>query len=207
MLRAHVQRLHNTKFIFSGSERHLLDMMFNSSEKPFYLSSRSMDVGPIPETSYAEFASRMFRQAGKKLEEGGAETIYRMFDGFTFYLQEVMNEAFSQTEKGETCTQEQLEAVVHHLVDSNTERCKDVLGQLTWIQRRLLIAVALDGIVPDLFAEDFVFRNGLRTASSVQSAARSLRQKNLLTRSAAGYYLPDRYLSLWIRRNYATIEI
>lgn len=207
MLRAHVQRLQNTKFIFSGSERHLLDMMFNSSDKPFYLSSRSMDVGPIPETSYAEFAGRMFRQAGKKLEEGGAETIYKMFDGFTFYLQEVMNEAFSRTEKGETCTREQLEDVVRHLVDSNTERCKDVLGQLTWIQRRLLIAVALYDFVPDLFAEDFVFRNGLRTASSVQSAARSLRQKNLLSRSAAGYYLPDRYLSLWIRRNYASIEI
>ena len=132
--------------------------IFNSSEKPFYLSSRSMDVGPIPETSYVDFACRLFRQAGKKVQESGVETIYRLFDGFTFYLQEVMNEAFSRTEQGEVCTQEQLEAVVRHLVDSNTERCKDVLGQLTWVQRRLLIAIALGGTVSDLFAEDFVCR-------------------------------------------------
>ena len=48
LLRTKIQQCHNTLFVFAGSERHVMNNMFNSSSKPFYQSAISMGLAPIP---------------------------------------------------------------------------------------------------------------------------------------------------------------
>ena len=54
-LRSHIQKLTNTQFIFSGSERHLLEEMFLDSARPFYNSADIQSLDVIEEEKYAEF--------------------------------------------------------------------------------------------------------------------------------------------------------
>ena len=68
-------------FIFSGSKRHLMSNMFNSSSKPFYQSAISIGLKPIPIHIYVEFANRLFEQRGKLIDKSVIEEVYRMFDG------------------------------------------------------------------------------------------------------------------------------
>ena len=44
LLRSYIQKMNNTKFIFSGSEKHILASMFNEDRKPFYKSALPMEL-------------------------------------------------------------------------------------------------------------------------------------------------------------------
>lgn len=54
LLRSHIQHLGNVNFIFVGSERHLISEMFLSSAKPFYNSTRQMELYPIAKERKAD---------------------------------------------------------------------------------------------------------------------------------------------------------
>ena len=56
MLRSHIQFLQNIHFIFSGSKQHLMSEMFVSPQRPFYQSTDIMNLLPLKENAYYEFA-------------------------------------------------------------------------------------------------------------------------------------------------------
>lgn len=87
LLRTKIQQCKQTMFIFSGSKRHLMSNMFNSSSKPFYQSAISIGLEPIPIHIYVEFANRLFEQRGKLIDKSVIEEVYRMFDGYTWFVQ------------------------------------------------------------------------------------------------------------------------
>lgn len=61
LLRTHIQRCNNAKFIFSGSKRHLMTEIFMSPSRPFYQSAMIIGLNPIPQDKYASFASNFFK--------------------------------------------------------------------------------------------------------------------------------------------------
>ena len=109
LLRTKIQQCKQTMFIFSGSKRHLMSNMFNSSSKPFYQSAISIGLEPIPIHIYVEFANRLFEQRGKLIDKSVIEEVYRMFDGYTWFVQMIMNELFALTEEGERCSMDKIE--------------------------------------------------------------------------------------------------
>lgn len=76
LLRTKIQRCKQTWFVFSGSKRHLMSNMFNSSSKPFYQSAISMGLEPIPAEIYVEFACKLFEERGKRVEISVVESVY-----------------------------------------------------------------------------------------------------------------------------------
>lgn len=49
MLRSIIQGLNQSRFIFSGSHRHMLADMFGARDRPFYMGTQFLQLGPIPE--------------------------------------------------------------------------------------------------------------------------------------------------------------
>lgn len=82
-LRSKIQKCKNTSFIFSGSKRHTMSMMFNSPQKPFYQSSISMSLTPIPEETYVTFATNLFEQYDREISPEVVRQVYEMFEGVT----------------------------------------------------------------------------------------------------------------------------
>lgn len=76
LLRTHIQQCKKTQFIFSGSRKHLMAQMFLSPSKPFYQSTVSMGLEPIPKTTYIDFAKRMFLKGGKEISDQTVEQVY-----------------------------------------------------------------------------------------------------------------------------------
>ncbi len=48
MMRAIIERHRNVTYIFAGSERHLMSLIFEDKERPFYRFGKMMQLGPIP---------------------------------------------------------------------------------------------------------------------------------------------------------------
>ena len=138
LLRTKIQQCKQTMFIFSGSKRHLMSNMFNSSFKPFYQSAISIGLEPIPIHIYVEFANRLFEQRGKLIDKSVIEEVYRMFDGYTWFVQMIMNELFALTEEGERCGMDKIEIARKNVILTQESSYKDLLANLAPKQKLVL---------------------------------------------------------------------
>ena len=87
LLRTRIQHLKKTQFIFAGSERHLLEGIFNDPARPFYNSVVFMQLLPIDENEYIRFCQRLFSLYDKTVSETLVSRLYDCFQGVTWYLQ------------------------------------------------------------------------------------------------------------------------
>lgn len=199
-LRSYIQKCHNAVFVFSGSERHLLSEMFHSPARPFYASTSTLPLAPIPVEKYAEFATRLFADAGKQLESGVAETVYEKFEGVTWFVQKVMNQLFADCDRGETCTLNMIEPAVRQIVDDNSVIYADLLYQLSSRQKELLLAISREGKAKAITGSKFIKKYHLSSVSTVQTAIKSLVDSQLVTRTQDAYELYDKFFALWLNR-------
>lgn len=202
LLRTQIQRCKKAQFVFSGSKRHLMNNMFNSPSKPFYQSVISMGLDPIPMDEYAKFALRMFEQRGKGLDVDIVNVVWRQFDGYTWYVQMVMNELFSMTEKGSQCDKTMIADAYANIIHVQESSYKNILSQLAPRQKVVLQAIAKEGNACNITSAKFIGKYNLGTASSVQAAVKSLVNNDLITVENGIYRVSDYFFSTWLATDY-----
>ena len=207
ILRTHIQHCTNADFIFAGSERHILEEMFNLPSRPFYASTANMNLEAISQDIYTEFVLVHFQEFNKHIEATSVEYVYRMFDGNTYCMQKVMNVAFAMTEENELCTQAIVEQAINDILSENERNYKNRLSLLTPKPKELLIAIAKEGKASRVTSGDFVRRYHLTSSSSVQSALKQLLADDWITYTAneqgqKQYLLSDPFLSRWVQQNF-----
>lgn len=198
LLRTYVQDCHNAVFVFSGSQKRMMSEMFSSPARPFYQSTSFMFLKPVALAEYEAFACHHFEKAHKHIAEGVVEMIYERFDGTTWYLQKVLNQLFTTSDdvnKDAACK------AIRQIIEQNVEAYKDTLFQLTAKQRDLLVAVGKEGKASQITGMRFVKRHHLSSASSVQKAAQTLVEKQLLTHQQGIYEVYDKFLAEWLQQD------
>lgn len=197
-LRTYIQHCRNTSWIFSGSSRHLLSEIFASPSRPFYCSTSSMSLGCIPSCKYTEFAKAKFNENGKNLSDDVVPLVYNRFEGVTWFMQKVMNRLFSDTLPGETCDSSMVDAAIKSIIDDNDSVYADLLHQLTSRQKSLLLAINREGKANAITGGRFLKKYGLSSTSTVQAAAKSLVDKQIITNNQNVYEVYDRFFSIWL---------
>lgn len=200
VLRTKIQHCRNCTFIFSGSERSVLGQMFNSPARPFFASTHTYTLDNIPEESYVEFAMKLFKDNGKTIDKKAVEETYRTFEGVTWYLQKVMNEAYTLTDKGETCTVENIHIAVDNIINENAITYSDLLYQITQRQKELLIAICHEGKAKAITSLGFQKKYNLRGPSTIQASLKAMLEKQIVTDSQGTLEVYDKFLALWIRK-------
>lgn len=200
LLRGHIQRIDNCRLVFAGSERHMLEQMFNSRNHPFYKSADIINLGAIDRDVYVEFMCQKFQEKGRSLDAEVAKDVFDMYEGHTYYVQKTMNEAFANTPKGGTCLQETLEASLSDILAGNDYYYREQLSRMTIKQKMLLYAIAEEGVAKQITSADFIKRHKLPSASSVQSAIKRLLSEDYVVEDAKQFRVNDRFFRLWIRR-------
>lgn len=200
MLRTYIQRCNNAHFVFSGSQRHLMGAMFTSPSRPFYQSVNIINLPPISLEKYAEFATRHFEAAGKRLDADVVKTVYEQFDGITAYLQRIMNMLFTLTAANDTCTVEMINTAINDLLDFSSDTYESLLYQMPEKQKEVFIAIAAEGNVKNISGSAFVKKHRLTSASSVLSAVKGLLEKDFITQEKNVYSVYDKFFALWMNK-------
>lgn len=200
LLRSHIQFIHNAHFIFSGSKMHLMAEMFSSPKRPFYQSTATLALEPIHPEIYYDFASRFFKEKKVSIDEAVFQQLYEQFDGYTWYLQSVLNRLYER-EKHVTNYQQVRDAILSILSDKGSQY-EMLMTFLTANQFCLLKAIAMEGVVAQPQANEFVLKYELSGGSSVKRALDVLKEKDLVYRTSKGYIVYDRFLDLWLKRTY-----
>ena len=200
LLRTYIQHCPNARFVFAGSQRHLMGEMFISPARPFYQSVSILHLAAIDRQKYIEFARHHFRMAQKDIDEEVVASLYDRFEGITWYLQKILNILFAVTPPGEVCNKEMIEQAIHFILDSYSFTYSELLYQLPEKQKELLIAICKEGKATALTSGEFIHKYSLPSSSSVQSALKGLLEKDFVTKEGAFYMVYDRFFSLWLRR-------
>lgn len=202
LLRTKIQKCQRAQFIFSGSKRHVMSNMFNSLSKPFYQSAISMGLEPIPMNTYADFANRLFEENDRHIDRSVVEAIWRKFNGYTWFVQMMMNELFALTQVGGSCHAERIIEAQHNVIMSQESSYKDILSRLPPKQKMVLQAIAKEGIAQNITSSRFVRKYNLNSASSVQSAVKLLLKNELITQIDNTYRVYDFFFSEWLAAVY-----
>lgn len=198
MLRKRIQNCHNATFIFSGSKRHMMALMFTSQSRPFYHSSSIMGLEPIKEQTYLEFANHHLAKNNKMITAEAFHQLYLRFDGITWYIQYVLNMLYTAISAQKTLEMSDVEYAISSILSQHRFAYQALIYQLTAKQKQVLIAIAREGKPKSIMSQDFLQKYHLG-ASTVQGAAKVLLDKDFITQDDGVYQLCDKLLEFSIR--------
>ena len=199
LLRGMIQKCSNTTFLFSGSKRHSISLMFHSKARPFYQSAQMMDLNPLRKDVYTDFSTRLFCEYGKELMPEVVSAVYDEYDGTTWYMQMLMNELFAMTKAGERCQQEAIPQALRNIIEVQDGVYRTQLSLLSVRQKGVLQAIAREGVVKSPTSAAFIKSHSLDSASSVQSALKVLLNDDTVTHYESGYRVSDYFFAQWLR--------
>ena len=199
-LRTYVQKTTNAHFIFSGSQRHLMNGIFTSPSRPFYQSVTIINLQPLSLDKYTEFAIEKFEQNGKKLDQDVVPVLYNRFDGVTSYIHRVLNILYSRTEEGGRCNVGMINEAIDFIVRMSADSYESLLYQMPLKQRNLLLAIASEGKASQIKSGKFVKKHSLLSPSSVSAALKGLLDKDFLTEDKGIYSLYDKFFVVWLEK-------
>ena len=198
LLRSHIQQLNSVHFIFSGSQRHVLENMFASANRPFYQSTQIFNLYEIEEASYYEFAKKKLKSHRQQLTADVFGHLYHTLAGHTWYVQMLLNRLY---ETGEPAiTRAVVNKVLMGIIDENEATFQTFMRLVTPAQAKLLRAIAKEGSVQQALSQSFISQYGLGATSTVRSAIQSLIEKELVLDCQGAYQVYDRFFALWLKR-------
>ena len=200
LLRSHIQQLSNAQFIFSGSERHLLEEMFLDSARPFYNSADIQNLEIIALDKYADFVRHHFLTNNKQIEDEAINYIYETFDGNTYYNQKAFREAYAITSFDSLCTKKTTELIVNQMISEADRHYSEIMARLALPQKELLYAVAREHRARQITSGAFIRRHSLKSASSVQSSIKKLLSYGLVSFDSGDYFVADQLMRLWLQK-------
>ena len=196
LLRSYIQRLTNVNFIFSGSQRHVLENMFASASRPFYQSTQMMPLGTIDKLAYYAFSSDMMRNNGQSIDEETFDYLYTKLSSHTWYVHTLLNRLY---ETGiETIDKATVDDILADILLENEGTFQTFLRLVTPIQAKVLHAVATEGTIKEIQGKAFLTKYQLGAASTVKTAVKSLVEKELLLDNNREYQIYDRFFGLWL---------
>ena len=206
LLRAHTQKMNNCLFIYAGSNRHILENMFNSAAKPFYNSAEQIYLDCIPKDVYTAFANEQFSKAGRKILPEAVSLAYDLFEGHTYYVHNVLHNAFAYLNADKVIDESDIHEKLSNILEEKGRTFASVMNQLNFQQKETLIAIAKEGKARGVTSVAFVKKHALKSPSSVQYAISALLDKQLLTyqneERTKTYSVSDRFLEMWISKTY-----
>lgn len=206
LLRSYIQKMKNCHFLFSGSDRHILENMFNSAAKPFYNSTEQLYLDRIPLNTYLEFAVDAFRRAGRNILPEAISYAYNLFEGHTYYIHNILHNAFAYLDPQIIVDIPDIDRILSQILSEKALNYSGVVNQLNYQQKEVIIAIAKEKKAKGITSVAFIKKHALKSPSSVQYAVTQLLERQLITYENEGrgkvFSVNDRFFQEWIRKVY-----
>lgn len=209
LLRTFVQASPNIRMIYSGSEQHLLQGIFGSASRPFFMSATFMELRPINRAVYARFAQDHFTSGSRIIPEEVFNDIYDAVAGKTWFIQRWLNVLYSITPVGACADHDRANEALSAILEADTVYYQNAVYSLSAKQKEFLIILAKEGCVNSVMSSAFLKKHRL-TASSVQAICRALAGESFRSvisqeRQPDGSFvwkISDTFFSIWLRREF-----
>jgi len=196
-LRTFTQQFTNIRFIYSGSEYHILNEIFNTYSHPFYQSTRMMMLDKIEEKEYFDFILNHFQSRKKNISEDIIKHILFITYRHTYYVQAVCNFIFGLSKMPTTIGN--FEKKYADFLLEKSVFYSELPDRLTSKQSVCVKAIAQQGLVKNPTSARFLAKISMTTPSSMQRIIKALLSKQLIIKEDEGYRLYDVFLEHYLK--------
>lgn len=197
----------NAKFIFAGSEFHIMQGMFLSAARPFYNSADILELKAIDLDVYSEFILKHMTRNRRAVDEGVITKVYNLFEGNTYAVQKTFNEVFTLLSERDSCSLDIAVQAIENVIESKAPLFEEMLSNISERYKPLLYSIAQEGKVKQITSASFIKKYRLLSSSSVQHSAKHLLEKSVITRLGGIYSVTDVFFRLWINSKYGKIQL
>lgn len=195
-LRSIVQQYPAISFIFSGSNKHMIETMFTSTTRPFFGSADMMNLEAIPAESYSNFIQSHFQAGSRTIGQEEIAEILQWCRYHTYYVQYFCNRLYATEIKA--INNETLNKVKIDILDSFAPSYNTYQRLLTKPQYALLQAIAVENEVSKPHSGDFIEKYKLKTSSTVKASLDSLANKEVIIYHNSAWQVYDVFLMRWL---------
>lgn len=203
ILRTVIQSNPQIPFIFSGSNKHMLESMFTLASRPFYQSTELMYLDQIGADDYSGFIQNLFESSGRKITKDCILKIFEWTRLHTYYVQHVCNRLFETNIKN--IDLKLLMEIFYKIISANEPIYINYRYLLPQQQFKLLKALAVENNIQKPTAGSFIQKHNLISASSVSTSLKALTAKEMIVRSSDGWQVYDVFFSWWLAYQYGNV--
>lgn len=196
LFRSIVQQYPAISFIFSGSNKHMLETMFTSPVRPFFGSADLMNLGSISASDYSLFIKSHFSRGGMQIEQSDIDDILNWCRYHTFYVQYFCNRLYGTSVN--VITQELIKKIKIDVLESYTPSFNTYAKLLTKPQYDLLKAIAIENGVSQPHSGEFIEKHKLKISSTVKTSLDALASKEMIVYDNNAWQVYDVFLMRWL---------
>ena len=195
LLREQVQKLRNVQFIFSGSDRRMMQAIFGDGNRPFFQATEPLYLEPIADEAYSAFIQQHFKAARKRIDPAVIAEGLAWCRTHTYYVQYLFNRLFSM---GKVVEHADLLRTQASILKERAPEYMTLQRLLSPNQAALLTAIAQEGAVETPTSMEFVIRHELSALSTVRQSLGVLLEKEVLHHGPQGYRITDVFFGHWL---------
>lgn len=184
-LRQVVQTSRNIIYVFSGSNRHLIEDMFFDRNRPFYKLCDVLRLGRISGAHYAPYIQKaaLYRW-NKELSDEALESILALTENHPYYVNLLCSKLWLREKLPE---KNDPEIFWNRSVEESLSQIEKEIDLLSFNQKKLLISFARFGETAQPTGQEFSKKAGLSSTSLAQALS-VLIEKDYLYKNAQGFY-------------------
>ena len=184
-IREAAQKSTHVAYVFSGSNRHLMEQMFHDRKRPFYKLCDQIKLERIQAEEYEKYIQIAAQKTwNKKLSQKALEKIFELTELHSFYVNKLCSLLF---QIDNAPTEKEVYRTWYQFVLENKSSVEKELDLLSLNQRRLLIFLATHRQSNELFSKKITQMINL-TSSSVQRAIEPLIEKDYVFIDSQKFY-------------------
>ncbi len=197
LLRSKVQFLSDICFIFAGSIRNKMDLIFNDPNSAFYKSAKSIQVGPINKDNFQKFIRNKFETGKRQISFETLGAIFKICFNIPGDVQQLCSALWDTTSSGTRISENHIQPALERIFSNELKGYEASLTILTKQQLKLLTGLArLGGKAP--MSSDFMKQSGIIQASSIKRALNRLTDLNIIFYIDNEYRFVNPFFRAWL---------
>ena len=188
----------HVSYCLYGSKKHMMERMFQNSSYPFYRFGDLFYLGKISEADWTEFICQRVEFTGKHIPEQLAQSICRVTDRYSSYVQQLAWLVWLHTD--DTATETDLQNAIDRLLDACEPLFIQQTEDMSSYQMNFLHAIA-NGVNTGFTQSAVLKKYQLGTAANITRLKKSLTEKDIITTVAPKTLaISDPILQMWLKR-------
>lgn len=180
-----------------GSKKHLMSLLFEKRNLPFYKFGDVLYLPKISTDSWVDYIVGRFSSSGKEIDESYARLICEIVDNHSSYVQQLSWLIWLRSEN--RVDNESFCLGLDDLLNQNSMLFQRDVEYLTGYQLNFLRAVC-DGLSSEFTKKDVIAKYNFGTSPNVTRIKKALADKEIVDVSSQKVTLVDPVFGLWFKR-------
>ena len=198
MMRSVWQHQQHTSYCLYGSQRHMMEDIFNTPEKPFYRFGQMYPLRKIGVDHWMAYIASRFASTGKSISRPLAQRVAETVGCHSWYVQQLASAVWNFTI--EDADEDAFSKAFTWCVDVNSETYRNTCDNLTDAQIGLLKAIAAGK--PQFSSMATIKQYRLGSSASVTKNKRLLSTLDIIAHTKSGTSFLDPVFLAWFKQEY-----